>query len=63
MQITWSLVINILHAIIEILCRVAPGEDINGAKADIADAVAQLWSIHTSKGKDDGESQSTTPLG
>ena len=37
MHITWSLVINIPHAIIEILCRVMPDEDINGAKQDIGD--------------------------
>ena len=57
MEITWPLVINILHAIIEILMRLSPHEPIDGAKQDIADAVAKLWDIHHPKGDSDGESK------
>ena len=56
-DIPWSLVINILHAIIEILMRLSPHEPIDGAKQDIADAVAKLWEIHHPQGDSDGESQ------
>jgi hypothetical protein len=57
MEITWPLVINILHAIIEILMRLSPHEPIDGAKQDIADAVAKLWDANHPKETVDGESQ------
>jgi hypothetical protein len=56
-EITWPLVINILHAIIEILMRLSPHEPIDGAKQDIADAVARLWEANHPQGDSDGQSQ------
>lgn len=62
LEITWSLVVNILHMILEVLCRLSPGEKVNGAAQDIADNVVKLWNQHHPNEDDDGESKEPPEL-